>query len=364
MIKRISLLLVAVLLLGALSVGFVGCTNGNTDNGDTVNTTNNTQETGEGYVADGLPSKNFGGQTVTILTTTFRDGYNYILQTEYDGSVLNKAMVDVYANVSGRFNLEIARECPGDQGTVMTQVNTTTLAGDTSFDIVYNCDTHVAANAVNGCFLNINSMELVDLDKPWWTRTSHEFQFGGKLYFTASYFGLLSPYMNVGLYYNKQIAETNHIEIPYDDIQAGEWYVEDMIAMTKNMKQDLDGDGLINEDDQYGFVSSHAGNVSAQANLLGPFINLDEKGMPTMDIDTEKCHNYMEIMSRIYENGTDEYGGAADYNMDIFAAGRSLFAFTETRCIVEKRNEGMSVSFGMIPFPKYDENQERYSSAG
>lgn len=364
MIKKISLLLVALLLLGTLTVGFVGCAD--TEDGYDVGTSNtvNTQETDDGYIADDLPENNFEGQTVTILTTTFRDGYNYILQTEYDGSVLNEAMVRAYINVSERFNLKIARECPGDQGTVMNQVNTTTLAGDTSFDIVYNCDTHVAANAVNGCFLNINSMELVNLDKPWWTRTSREFQFGGKLYFTASYFGLLSPYMNVGLYYNKQIAETNHIDIPYEDIEAGKWYIEDMIGMTKNMKQDLDGDGLINEDDQYGFVSSHAGNVSAQANLLGPFITLDQKGMPTMEIDTEKCHSYMELMSRIYENGTDEYGGAADYNMDIFAAGRSLFAFTETRCIVEKRNEGMSVSFGMIPFPKYDENQEQYSSAG
>lgn len=359
MIKRISLLLVAVLLLGALSVSFVGCTNGNADGEDTVNTSGNTQETGEGYVADGLPSKNFGGDKVIILTPTWRNTPDYILQKELKGEAVNSAMVSAYYAVKERFNVEIELSIPGDQKVVQSTVESETLAGEKSFDIVYNHDLRTVANAVNGCFLDIKSMELVDLEKPWWTKSSKDFQVSNKLYFTSSYLGIWAPYMNFGLYYNKNLARDNQITMPYDDIIAGEWYIEDMIQMTQNMNNDLDGNGEINEKDRYGFVTGYHGNVSAQTNLVGSFLSKDSKGNDTIKVDVEKFSGFMQTMSKLYDNGSDDY---SDF-INIFTAGRSLFVFTETRILVENRND-ITFSWGMIPFPKYDENQEEYSSAG
>lgn len=364
MIKKISLLLIALLLLGTLTVGFVGCAD--TEDGYDVGTSNvvNTQENDDGYIADDLPENNFGGDKVIILTPTWRNTPDYILQKEITGNIVNDAMVQSYYNVSERFNMEIDLLIPGDQKVVQSTVENETLVGETSFDIVYNHDTRTVANAVNGCFLNIKSMDLVNLDKPWWTASSKKFQIANKLYFTSSYLGVWSPYMNMGLYYNKDIANENGITIPYDDIIAGNWYIEDMIEMTKNLKVDKDGDGEITPDkDQYGYVSAYAGNLCAQANLVGSFISQDGKGGNRINADTERCSNYINLMERLYANGIGEYEGVTSYNVDIFKNGRSLFIFSETRTLVENRND-ITFSWGMIPFPKYDENQENYSSAG
>ena len=221
--RKISLLLVALLLLGTLSVGFVGCASNDEDAETTVSTSNNAQEEKDNYVADDLPSNDFGGEKVIILTPTWRNTPNYILQKELNGEVVNGAMVNAYYAVSERFNMEIELLVPGDQKVVQSTVENETLVGETSFDIVYNHDLRTVSNAVNGCFLNIKSMDLVNLDKPWWTASSQKFQIADKLYFTSSYLGIWAPYMNMGLYYNKNLAQNNGITIPYDDIIAGNW---------------------------------------------------------------------------------------------------------------------------------------------
>lgn len=258
--------------------------------------------------------------------------------------------------------MEIELLIPGDQKVVEKTVENDTLTGGTSFDIVYNHDLRTVSNAVNGCFLDIKSMELVNLDKPWWTATSQKFQIANKLYFTSSYLGLWAPYMNFGLYYNKNIAETNHIDIPYKDIEAGNWYINDLIEMTKDMNNDLDGDGAITpEKDRYGFTTSSHGNISAQTNLMGTFIAQDANGSNKISVNIERYSGYMETMKKLYSNGL-ENDPDSKY-MEVFTKGRSLFVFTETRILVEKRNE-INFNWGMLPFPKYDENQENYSSAG
>ena len=362
MIKKISLLLVALLLLGTLSVGFVGCSA--TEELDEETTVSTTKEDAkkDNYVADDLPSKDFGGQKVIILTPTWRNTPDYILQKELKGDGINEAMVNAYYAVAERFNMEIELLIPGDQKVVQTTVDTSTLTGETSFDIVYNHDLRTVSNAINGCFLNIKSMDLVNLDKPWWTATSRKFQIADKLYFTSSYLGLWAPYMNFGLYYNKNIAETNNITIPYEDIKAGNWYIDDLIKMTKDMNSDIDGDGAITpEKDRYGFTTSYHGNISAQTNLVGTFITQDSNGNNKISANVERYSNYMDTMQRLYSNGLKDDPDSK--YMDVFSSGRSLFVFTETRILVEKRNE-ISFNWGMLPFPKYDENQENYSSAG
>jgi hypothetical protein len=71
----------------------------------------------------------------------------------------------------------------------------------------------------------------------------------------------------------------------------------------------------------------------------------------------------MDTMGRLYDNGLGYYEGVESNNIGVFKNGRSLFIYTETRIVVENRND-ITFGWGILPFPKYDENQEKYSSAG
>ncbi|MBO5294246.1 MAG: hypothetical protein J6B71_03245 [Clostridia bacterium] len=362
--KKIAFLLATLLLLGSLLTVFSSCNKEPEKKPEESREKIDNDDNGLGYVADSLPENDFGGEVVTILTSDWRETPKYILSTEYNGEPVNDVMVDAYYTVCNRFNLDIELNVGGDQKVVAATVDNLALSQDQSYDIVYNHDTRTVGNAVNGAFLNIKSMDLVDLENPWWTRSSQDFQISDRLYFTSSYLGLWAPYMNIGLYYNKQFAEDHSITIPYDDIIAGEWYMEDMIILIENLKSDYDGDGDIDLENQYGFVTSYFGNLSAQANLGGAFMSRDENGNIKIDKKIDRFSSYMSLMERLYANGTDDAtNGNATYNIGIFKKGHSLLWYGETRVLLEARNE-ISFKWGMIPFPKYDENQKEYSSAG
>ena len=368
MTKKISLLLAAILLIGAFVISFSGCSYIENLIGKEEADTEEIIET-EGieddFVADNLPANDFNRDKVVILTPTWRNTPDYILQKDLKGGdIVNEAMVKAYYAVAERFNVDIELSIPGDQKVVQSTVEKESLVGGTSFDIVYNHDLRTVSNATNGCFMDIKSMENVNLDNPWWTESSKKFQIADKLYFTSSYLGVWSPYMNFGLYYNKNMADQNGIVIPYDDIVAGNWYINDVIEMTKNLKFDANGDGQITPDkDNYGFVTGYHGNICAQTNLVGSFIVQDSKGGNKLNVDVARCSNFMDTMERLYDNGLGYYEGVESNNIGVFKNGRSLFIYTETRILVENRNE-ISFGWGILPFPKYDENQEKYSSAG
>ena len=362
--KKIAFLLATLLLLGSLLTVFSSCNKEPEKKPEESREKIDNDDNGLGYVADSLPENDFGGEVVTILTTDWRETPKYILATEYNGEPVNDTMVDAYYTVCNRFNLDIELNVGGDAKVVSSMVDNLALSQDKSYDIAYNHDLKTVGNAVNGAFLNIKSMDLVDLENPWWTQSSQDFQISNRLYFTSSYLGIWTPYMNIGLYYNKQFAEDNSITIPYDDIIAGEWYMEDMILLTENLKSDYDGDGDIDMDDQYGFASSRFGNIAAQANLGGSFISKDENGKIKIDKKIERYSSYMSLMERLYANGIDYYEDDGNtYNIDIFKTGRSLFWYGETRVLLEARDK-ISFKWAMLPFPKYDQTQTEYSSAG
>lgn len=370
--KKLSLLLVVFVLIGTLTVSFSGCSQltalldglGNAVESES-DVVEKGEQTGDGYVADNLPEYDFDGEKVIILAPTWRNTPDYILQKTFKGGdIVSEAMVKAYYTVAERFNMEIELLLLGDQKVTQSKVETEAISGEKMYDIVYNHDLRTVANAINGCFLDIKTMENVNLDNPWWTASSKKFQVADKLYFTSSYLGIWAPYMNFGLYYNKVMAEENGITIPYDDIKAGEWYIDDLIQLTKNMKYDIDGDGLITpENDNYGFVTGYHGNVAAQTNLLGTFIEQTSNGGNKINVNVSKASSYMDKMSELYSNGLGNYEGVESNNISVFKGGRSLFIYTETRILVENLND-IKFAWGVLPFPKYDDSQEEYSSAG
>lgn len=301
---------------------------------------------------------------MTLLTSDFHESHNYIMVNEMNGEVVNEALVTAFINVKDRFNINMVKEVGGAHANVRQTINNASTSGDTAYDIVYNHDMDTVSSALNGAYLDIKSMPLVNLDKPWWTRSSKEFQVNNKLYFTASYLGVMSPYMNITLYYNKDMAKEEHITIPYEDIIEGKWYIEELITMTKGLSRDINSDGVMNESDRYAYVTSYFGNMSAQANLIGNAVSKNSKGKFVVTDDQTKYISYMENMDKLMEEGIySDADGKSGYNNTIFSSERALFMYAETRVLYNIR-ESLDFDFGVLPYPKMDENQKEYSSAG
>lgn len=370
MFKRYIALLLAALTAVSL---LCACSGSGSGNNVSIESTADAQtdaqsetieaETTDSYVYDDIPDTDYEGADLNILTTTWYEASSYIYAENLNGEVINDALYNDRINIQDRFNVSINLTANDDFGIVATNVDKMALAGDDSYDLVYNHDLKTVGNALKGDFVNLRGIDAIDFSKPWWNGTSEVFTISGKLMFTANTLSLSGIYMNYILSYNKDLAEANGITIPYDDVRAGSWYLDDLIALTQDMAKDIDGDGKLTENDQYGYLTSYFGDMGMQSDLGGTVLTKDENGCLTFIQDENRIVSILEKVERLYENGANSYGASNEYGADLFVKGQGLFMFTEGRILYTKVRS-YDIVYGILPFPKYDETQENYQSSG
>ncbi|MBQ7721048.1 MAG: hypothetical protein IJT56_10735, partial [Clostridia bacterium] len=321
------------------------------------------EETTNAYIPDDIPDTDFGGAELNFVTTTWYEASKYIYAFELDGEVVNDALYNQRMAVQERFNVNVNLTADDAQDTLSTKIHKMVMAGDNTYDLIYNHDTLTTGNGMKGDFINLRGVSAFDWSKPWFKGTSESFTVGGKLYFTANSFALSGIYMNSMLCINKPLAEANGIEIPYDKARDGKWYLDDLIAMTTDMNQDINGDGKMTEDDQYGFLTSYYCEMSMQSGFGGGAVGKDENGMLTLVSDDAKSIAILEKCAKLFENGSDKLNGSNEGGTPTFIKGNTLMCFAEGRSIFTTvRNS--DIVYGIMPIPKFDENQENYASAG
>ncbi len=319
------------------------------------------EEEDDGLIGDDLPEKDFGGEEFAILTTSWYTAKKYIYADEMNGEVVNDALYNQRAKISDRFNVNITCNDDGDLDPVATQVHQLVISGDDSYSIVYSHDNMTMNNGLKGDFCNLRSFDLLDFSKPWWQGASQVFTIQGKLFATANTMAMSGIYMNCTLSFNKTLMIDLQLEYPYEKVRNGEWYMDDMTAMAKVAKQDLNGDGKYDANDQWGFLTASYGWLQLQSDLGAGCMEKDDQGNVCFTNNVDKMVSVMEKFDTIDEFTQSSTG--TDYNVKMFSEGRGLFMFSENRNLYESMRES-SVSYGILPAPKFDETQENYASAG
>jgi len=319
------------------------------------------EETEDPSISDELPEKDFGGAAFELLTTTWYSAKNYIYSEELTGEIINDALYNQRAKVEERFNVKVNCTANDDYGVVGTTVHNLVMSGDDSYDVVYNHDNQSMKNTMLGDFCNLRSFELLNFDKPWWQGASQVFTIQGKLFATANPLALSGIYMNCSVSINKGLAADLQLEVPYEAVRNGEWYLDDMMTMADAAVLDLDGDGNLTAADQWGFLSSTYGWMCFQSNMGAGILDKDETGNVYFPDKMDRIVSVMEKFDIL--DGSAQICTGTDYNVAMFSEGRGLFMFSENRNLYESMRDS-DVSYGILPSPKFDENQENYASAG
>ena len=138
-----------------------------------------------------------------------------------------------------------------------------------------------------------------------------------------------------------------------------------MAELTKDVYQDIDGDGKKSKDDSYGMLMGWATEID---NMKEAFeIHVTEKGkdgFPEITLVNEhtieavgKINDYIHNNDGVYTT-SDGDSRTQIYNM--FSNGQGLM-YTATLGKSEQLR-AMNDDFGILPYPKYDESQKQYHS--
>ena len=380
--KIISLMLIAAMLAGML----VSCgntqkspegndnidNNGNTADGGENPDSESGEADGEQKINPNLPNEDFGGYTFTFLTHLY-DGDDWvgplpleIMAAEETGEPINDAVYRRNMKITEKYNFKIDMVANADEPGAMKK---SVSSGDSIYDAAIMFNNNVPGIVTGDLLTNISSLPYIDLTKPWWDPAVNSMSIDNKNYLLAGDLLILDNEATNSVLFNKALLANLGLDLPYDLVKAGKWTMDKFNEYIRGASSDLNGDGQMKAfDDRWGFISFNDTMLAFLVGGGGSLALKDENDIPYINFTSPHNLSVIEKLMDIMYNKDDVLNvqadlafsdwGAAFYNS--FEENRSVFQWARLRVV--ERFRGMESEFGILPMPKFDENQENYHS--
>jgi len=217
--------------------------------------------------------------------------------------------------------------------------------------------------------VDFKELPYIDINKPYWNRDYYD-----SLALMGKHFTVMGDITRRSLLctwimcFNKDIIEANKLENPYDLVKNGKWTYDKMIEMAKQIGNDLNSDGkMVIMDDMWGINYDGDSLAGIYANVGVRLAELDAEGVPQLIMDTEinltkLVHIYTTIKDTSYSVDMLFHNGGTGLTMTAaFGEERALFLAGASQHVEQLR--AIDTNFGIIPYPKWDEAQEKYMSS-
>ncbi|MBQ8509196.1 MAG: extracellular solute-binding protein [Clostridia bacterium] len=352
-------LICALILCGLLT----SCAGTETPVDTSSDVTTTTAEATDTELTPDLPDKTYDGYEFTFFMRDSDSHIKDMYAEEITGDLMNDVIYDRNAAVGDKYNVTFTY---ARGNSVASDADKAIMAGDDSYDVIIPHGRTAFTYAQAGLTLDWNTdLPYVDLDNPWWNQDAREnFSFNNKLYTMT---GDIS-YQNFGaatcMLFNKTIMDTYNMEYPYQTVIAGEWTFETFTTMAKSVISDLNGDTLIDyENDQIGYITQHWGGPTQVLYSADERIcRKNEADEMYLTLNTERTIDVFANYFAFTDTDAAYIHLDSDYTSieKAFSDGRALF-FDPGIVDIEKFRS-MKDDFGIIPWPKYDETIDKYYS--
>ncbi len=302
------------------------------------------------------------------------DGADFIFcspQKEYPATITDQDLIaDRYSNAVYERTLYVSERLGVNfEEKFTTSYADAIRAGDDTYKLVHHRGIYVFAQATEGLGYLWSDVDTVDLTKNYWfDDINANLSIGGKMITAAGAYNMSTYTYTSAILFNKRLIEDYALENPYQLVRDGKWTWEKFAELGVKATFDLDGDGKRTEEDAWGFFCSP--KVAPQpftksVNVL--MLTKDEDDYPVYALDSDE--RFIEVFTRMFEILYDrrfwKYTDASDGDIPetgirVFNAGRALMIDCNFLSIPKFRD--MDADFGVIPYPKYDEDQEVYYS--
>ena len=373
-----NILLLVILMAVLLSA----CSNNIADGGSDVSTTAavtdrvvdetvvENGETSRSQVKDTLPENlDFEGVAVRILARD--DGMGLateIAAPENTGDIVEDAVYDRNIKVEERLNVVIepiyVNQNVHGGDVINGLLRKSVLAGDNQYDITANHMSQLTPLILESCLTNLNKLDYINFEQPWWNQSFKEqIEVDNKLYYAV---GDLSLTMTKAMYIsfiNLDLYEDNFPnDNIYDVVLDGDWTLSKMQEYCKVIYRDLNGDGNIDVNDQFGYMVNKGGiHCDAMMGATNVHIIDNTGDIPVFVLDNERTYKFVETYSALLysDNCTFLTTDGDDKFVQHFKDGQSLFTTFMLASTEEYRD--MEADYGMLPLPKLDDSQPEYT---
>lgn len=316
-----------------------------------------------------LPEVDMGGFNMRFFN--YDDSWmtwtvNILDAEETTGDVLNDAVWDRNNRMEETYNCvisEIKDPKPTDKLAALVQ------AGDAGAEVVMLHDETIVNHYTSGRLLTWDVLSHINFENPYWSwNATQVFNSGGKVFASAGDFSLGQSTRSFILLFNKDMYTDLGLQDDlYQLVLDGKWTMDKMVAASEAAVLDLNGDGVMNPaDDRYGSAGAiklYFGSLVTGAGIK--YVELDEEGNAYFAIPgSEYAVTVMsDILAKhngnyVYTQLVDGIHNGSNESQIMFKNNQTLFQGTAMKSVANYRD--MDSDIGILPFPKYSEDQENY----
>jgi len=369
--KRIFVSLLCSLLLMPT---VIGCASDTTDAIDTQNSDSASDsiasETEDARDSADLPDKDFGGAEFRILAeydwNPAGSGVTLIVPDEMNGDVLNDEVFERNSALMDKYNFTFRWTADREAHTIIQNcIN----GGIDDYDLLAADFIKGMRNAIANVYLELNEIPYISLEKDYWNpHMQRELSIGEKVYAVCGDITFMEEDALMVTLFNKPMAETYDMENLYDTVRSGKWTIDKMKECMAQVVNDLNGDGKFDhENDIIGLL--YAGNSTLSPYMAAANTTLnykDDKDIPHLTADLSAAESIYSTMQEIFTTG----GYALEWmalpepvaNMASMIDGKRVLFQNMITSFLRRNYRDVEADFGILPMPKFSEEQDQYST--
>ncbi len=302
---------------------------------------------------------------------------DFDFESDPGGDVVNSAIFKRNRRIESDYEIVFRSEYDTIEQMVPALTEEVTADEDT-YKLIMLISREAFPQTLEGYVMPYSSIPYVDMSQPWYiSKVNDAFNIFG--YNVLAYTDeCMNAYMqSMCVFFNMNIVkERNNIDNPYDLVEEGTWTLETFYRLAEDAKSDVNGDDIWSADDGdvFGIVSEE--DAFFPATWVGAesyTITKDKRGIPEYKAyaDSKLIGILEDFSSHLSNNGFfltswsfTNVGGVGDAQRNagtqFFAQGGGLF---RVGCVgIVQLLRDMEADFGIVPLPKYDENQKTYYS--
>ena len=373
--KILSLFLALLMLLSV----FAACGNKPAETTpDNSKVTDPTDNNGRDEIKDTVPTDlKYNNETVTFLV---RDGSNMNMYELACEELLNDPLYDAihYRNidVEQRLGVKIQSDTrPGgfENYQAWNEAFSVSVLNNTGdYD---GCGFYLStgtALAKDGMFYNLLNLTndeggYLDLEKPWWNQSMVDnLSVYGALFFAGGSLTIQQASGGVCVFFNRDLFNEKFPDDTaahlYQLVRDQKWTADQMRYYVSNCWDDMNSNGMVDPGDVIGIkdLGSFAGQMDAWIYAMGLDITeMDQYGEPVIALFNSRTVPAYEKVRNIFNNNPGAMICTGEgHEASSLQNGNVLFY---TQCLGYGADmKESTVDYGVLPIPKYDEEQEDY----
>ena len=366
---RLAALLLAVLMCA----GAVACGKGEDVAATTAQNTEATTASTDAAATEEEPSVkldlpetlNYNGDEVSVLH--WDSEKPEFGMEEITGSLVNDAIYQRNTNIEERLGVKLKFTEQNGSVDYMAEfaqaVQNAFQSGAREYDIIPTYSRTAAILSTRGLYYNLNDIDdnYINLDQPWWPDCiTSTVTIGDAIYFITGDCSTNVLHMMYTIWINKDLINEYKLEDPYTLVRNKQWTLDKLIELTTNTYQDLNNNGQEDDNDFFGFVGVDYGMDAFYTGSGLRLVDLHDTDylIISPDYSSEKTVDLVDKLGAVCLS-TD--WSITSANTTIFQQERALFCQNRTyyakRYLLE-----VDFSYGLVPTPMYDLEQENYIS--